>query len=120
MSCDIYFCMAKEVRECIGEVRNLTRRTCIAVMVISCCVPFCAKRAMKETKEKGIQFYRLSQDPIKRGLWLTAINRKDYSPRDRAQHTSAASISLAVSYRHVSVRWHVERTQDKASSHSNS
>lgn len=49
-------------------------------MVISCCAPFCANRATKEAKEKGIRFYRLPQDPIKRRLWLTAINRKDYNP----------------------------------------
>ena len=33
-----------------------------------------------EAKEKGICFYSLPKDPIKRGLWLRAINRKDYNP----------------------------------------
>ena len=35
---------------------------------------------MKEAKEKGICFYRLLKDPIKRRLWLRAINKKDYNP----------------------------------------
>ena len=49
-------------------------------MVLSCCAPFCTNRATKEAKEKRICFYRLPKDPIKRGLWLRAINRKDYNP----------------------------------------
>ena len=48
-------------------------------MVPTCCAP---NRATKELKasEKGICFYRLPKGPIKTGLWLRAINRKDYNP----------------------------------------
>ena len=49
-------------------------------MVISCFALFCTNKATKEAKEKGIHFYRLPQDPIKRRLWFTAINRIDYNP----------------------------------------
>ena len=37
-------------------------------------------KVTKEAKEKGICFYRLPKDPIERGLWLRAINRKDHNP----------------------------------------
>ena len=46
-----------------------------------------------DAKEKGICFYSLPKDPIKRGLWLSTGRTTILGPA----HTSAASISLAVS-----------------------
>ena len=53
---------------------------CRIAMVNLCCAPFCTNRAMKETKEWGIQFYRIPQDLKKKRLWLIAINRKGFKP----------------------------------------
>ena len=49
-------------------------------MVRSCCAIGCTVRDGKETKEAGIQFYRIPQDETKRMLWVNAIRRKDWQP----------------------------------------
>ena len=49
-------------------------------MVYSCCAPFSTNRGDKETKEKGINFYRIPAKEEKRRLWLNAIRRNDYNP----------------------------------------
>ena len=49
-------------------------------MVRSCCAIDCTTREVKETKEAGVQFYRIPQGPEKRMLWINAIRRKDWTP----------------------------------------
>ena len=44
-----------------------------STMVRSCCAKLCRNRDTKETREKGLHFYRIPQDPEKRQLWLAAI-----------------------------------------------
>ena len=49
-------------------------------MVRSCCAIGCTARDIKETREAGVQFYRIPQNETKRVLWVNAIHRKDWQP----------------------------------------
>ena len=49
-------------------------------MVRSCCAIGCTARDVKETREAGVQFYRITQNETKRTLWVNAIRRKDWQP----------------------------------------
>ena len=46
----------------------------------SCSAFGCTNRDTKETREKGIKFYRIPVDKEKRRIWLCAIKRKDFDP----------------------------------------
>ena len=50
------------------------------IMVRSCCAIGCTARDVKETREAGVQFYRIPQKQNKRTLWINAICRKDWQP----------------------------------------
>ena len=50
-------------------------------MPTSCSAFGCTNRDTKETRGKGIKFYRIPVKKEKRQLWLSAINRpKDFDP----------------------------------------
>ena len=49
-------------------------------MTRSCCAFGCSNRDTKESRLKGIKFYRIPVGKEKRQKWLKAINRKDFDP----------------------------------------
>ncbi|XP_019859329.1 PREDICTED: uncharacterized protein LOC100640513 [Amphimedon queenslandica] len=57
-------------------------------MVNSCCAFNCTTRDCKETRDAGIKFYRIPLKEPKRSLWLNAIKRKNFEPK---QHTVICS-----------------------------
>ena len=48
-------------------------------MVKNCCAVGCSNTYKKGS---GIQFYRFLTDPERRARWITAVNRKDWTPSE--------------------------------------
>ena len=57
-------------------------------MVNSCCAFGCTARDIKENRDVGIKFYRIPVKEPKRTLWLNAIRRHNFQPK---QHTVICS-----------------------------
>ena len=57
-------------------------------MVNSCCAFGCTARDIKENRDAGIKFYRIPVKEPKRTLWLNAIRRHNFQPK---QHTVICS-----------------------------
>ena len=70
-------------------------------MVNSCCAFNYTARDCKETRDAGIKFYRIPLKEPKRTLWLNAIKRKGFQPKQHtvicSQHFVGGSLSLTVS-----------------------
>ena len=54
----------------------------VTSMPRSCCAIGCTNRDTKENREKGIKFHRIPVIKDKRNLWLSAIKRKDFDPKE--------------------------------------
>ena len=54
----------------------------VMVMPRSCCAIGCTNRDTKEKREKGIKFHRIPVIKEKRNLWLSAIKKKDFDPKE--------------------------------------
>ena len=61
-------------------VKSYCQAAIIKTMVRSCCAVGCTARDVKETREAGVQFYRIPQSVTKRVMWVNAISRKDWQP----------------------------------------
>ena len=57
---------------------------CSTTMVYSCCAFNCTTRDSKENREAGITFYRIPLTEPKRTLWLNAIKRVNFEPKQHS------------------------------------
>ena len=69
----------------------------LEIMVRSCCAIGCIARDVKETREAGVQFYRIPQKELSERCGSMLFGRKDWQP-------SVSTVICSQHLREVSVR----------------